>query len=148
VLATNTLSIANDSFKTVLDRTGSYKQAYEAAAFSLPAAFVGTLGEYSTIAKLANPAIEALGDFNKAKYLANVFVRNAAVGTLSNTAMDLTAQIGETLQTGDPINAKRLITAAAAGGVTQGALGTFSARGAEGTSPEEVVPSPKPSDLG
>lgn len=136
LFAGNTLTIANDSFRTVYEETGGdLAKSYKAAAFALPAAAVGTAGEYAVIAKWANPVISELSTFNKALYLGNVFTRNAVVGAGANAAMDIVSQGGEILQTGKPFSAERTGEAALVGAVAAGGLSAFQARNAKGTPP-------------
>lgn len=131
----NTLTAANDSFRLVLDETKDVKKAYKAAAFAIPAAAIGSLGELAVVSKLANPAITNLSGFNKTKYLADVFARNAAVEGVANVGFDAVSQFGETLQTNKPFDAARLTQAGVSGAVAGGAIGAFQARGAQPENP-------------
>lgn len=137
----NALSLANDSFKEVYDETGSAEKAYKAAAFALPAAALGTLGDLAIISRWASPALKGLSNASKAKYIGEIFTKNAAVGAVSNVAMDTTAQIGEIFQTGKDFDTDRFKSAAIGGGLIGGVVGT--ALGAR-KAPPEAAPAPKP----
>lgn len=130
------LSQANYSFKSVLEDTGDISKAYKASAFSLPAAMIGSVAELSAISKIANPAVPYLSQFNKRKYIANVLARSAPLGAISNLGFDLTAQVGETLQTGNQIDYTRLKQAGISGALAFGAVSGLHALG--------VTPLPDP----
>lgn len=141
LLGANTLTMANESFRTVYDQTKDSGKAYTAAFLSLPAAAIGAAGEYAVVAKWANPAISKMSDFNKAKYLGQVFARNAAVGGVTNVASDAVMQAGEISQTGQPFDNGRAYISLGAGALASGTLATLGAAGAK-PQPIEVDTTP------
>ena len=119
----NALTVGNDIYKNVYEQTGDRDKALTASLYALPAATVGSLGQLSVISKLANPVVNSLSNYNKVKYLSNVFSRNAAIGAVSTAGMDAVQQAGEISQTGQEFSNERLASQAIGGGLVSGVVG-------------------------
>lgn len=126
--AANTLTVGNEIFKDVYEKTGDRTKAYEASLFAIPAAAIGSLGEATVVAKFANPAIGALSSYNKAKYIANVFARNAAVGAVSMAGLNTVEQAGKISQTGEAFKPEEVAVSAIGGAVASGAVSALTSK--------------------
>lgn len=122
-MTTNTLNMAGSSFKHVYNETGSIKQAYSAAAFAIPAAAVQSVGELGVVAGAFSPTLKGLSVYDKARYLAQSFTKNAVIGSSTTAAGDIIQQYGETRQTGEAISGQRTAIAAVTGGLGAGVAG-------------------------
>lgn len=122
-IGTNTLSLANSSFKTVYDKTGSLQSAYTAAAFALPAGAIGSIGELGIISGAFRPALKGLTAYDQARFLATSFGKNAFVNAVAGGSQDVVQQLGEISQTGDKFNTERTAVATGVGAVGGGLAG-------------------------
>lgn len=122
-MSANTLNMAGSSFKHVYNETGSIQKAYTAAAFSLPAAAVQSVGELGVVAGAFSPVLKSLSAYDKARYVAQSFTKNAVLGSSTTAAADIVQQYGETRQTGEAISGQRTAIAAITGGIGAGAAG-------------------------
>lgn len=144
IFSENSLSIANDEFKSVLNETGDTKKAYTASLFALPAAMAGSLPELAVVSKWANPSLKGLGNFNRARYMASVATRNAAVAATGGVGQDLIAQAGENVTTGKPFSGDKVAQAALGSAIAGGGFSALAARGAEPVAPPASPDEPSP----
>lgn len=122
-ISANTLNMAGNSFKHVYNETGSLGKAYSAAAFAIPAAGIQSVSELGIISGAFSPTLKSLSAYDKARFLAQSFTKNASVGAASTAVADLIQQYGETKQTGEDISLKRTEIAALSGGLGAGIAG-------------------------
>lgn len=124
-IGTNTLGMANHSFRSVYEKTGDVSKAYQAAAFTLPAAAIGSIGEIGIVAGSFRPALKSLSKYDQGRFIAKAFTRNALIGATANAGADITQQVGENLQTGEKLSPERTAFAAGIGAAGSGVAGTI-----------------------
>lgn len=122
-ISTNTLTMANASFRSVYEKTGSLEGAYTAAAFAIPAGAIGSIGELGIVAGAFRPALKGLTLYDQARFIGTSFARNAFVNSASGAAADITQQFGESAQTNEPLDLARTGQVAAVGAVGGGIAG-------------------------
>lgn len=128
-MTSNTLFFSNEIFRDTYERTkGDVGKSYLASTFALPAAAIASIGQLATIAKWANPALEAMSTYNKGKYIAQAFARNAGVGAVTQGAANVVKQAGQNVVTDRPFDSQELKQNVIAGAVVQGLTGGIQAR--------------------
>lgn len=111
----NSLSMANSTFKDVMDKTGDKAKAYTATLLALPAMAVASVGDLGIISGKLRPSLQGMSLYDRARYLGKAIGVGAFVGGVSNTAADALQQGAEISQTGQSFSGAQLRTAAITG---------------------------------
>lgn len=122
-IGTNTLTMANASFRDVYAKTNSLSAAYGAAAFSIPAGAISSIGELGIISGAFRPSLKSFTLYDQARVFAQSAGKNAFINSTTNAAGDVVQQFGETLQTGEAFDPSRTGQVAVIGAIGGGLAG-------------------------